>query len=164
MEKILKIHPDALYDSEYIDYVLETDDFAAPELALKGEYKHENGVTVITTSGREIIIENCFENTLRLRITQPGACVDKTVTERLGLIKTDFAPAPYDYELKDGVITFSCLGSGLAGLGLRKMLTASTTTMPITATMKMGIRIFQRLEVSRSCSDDFSYCAINLPS
>ena len=107
MEKILKIHPDALYDSEYIDYVLETDDFAAPELALKGEYKHEKGVTVITTSGREIIIENCFDNTLRLRITQPGACVDKTVTERLGLIKTDWAAAPYDYELKDGVITFS---------------------------------------------------------
>ena len=107
MKKILKIHPDALYDSEYIDHVLETDDFAAPELALKGEYKHEKGVTVITTSGREIIIENCFDNTLRLRITQPGACVDKTVTERLGLIKTDWTPAPYDYKLEDGVITFS---------------------------------------------------------
>ncbi len=107
MEKILKIHPDALYDSEYIDYRLETEDYRSPELALKGEYRHEKGVTIITTSGREIIIENCFENTLRLRITQPGACLDKTVTERLGLIKTDWEAAPYDYRLEDGVIAFS---------------------------------------------------------
>ena len=107
MEKVLKIHPDALYDSEYIDCLLETDDYLSPELALKGEYRHEKGVTIITTSGREIIIENCFENTLRLRITQPGACLGKTVTERLGLIKTDWETAPYDYKLEDGVITFS---------------------------------------------------------
>lgn len=107
MEKILKIHPDALYDSEYIEALLETDEFVSPELALKGEYKHDKGVTIITTSGREIIIENCFENTLRLRITQPGGCVDKTVTERVELIKTDFSPAPYDYKLEEGVITFS---------------------------------------------------------
>ncbi|MBQ9369528.1 MAG: glycoside hydrolase family 31 protein [Clostridia bacterium] len=107
MEKILKIHPDALYDSEYIDYVLETDDYASPELALKGEYKHERGVTVITTLGYAIVIENCFDNTLRLRITKPGGMVDKTVTERLGLIRTDWEPAPYDYKSEDGVITFS---------------------------------------------------------
>ena len=107
MEKRLKIHPDALYDSEYIEELLETDDYTSPELALKGEYRHEKGVTIITTSGREIIIENCFGNTLRLRITQPGACLDKTVTERLGLIKTDWEAAPYDYRLEDGVITFS---------------------------------------------------------
>ena len=107
MEKVLKIHPDALYDSEYIDCLLETDDYLSPELALKGEYRHEKGVTIITTSGREIIIENCFENTLRLRITQPGSCLGKTVTERLGLIKTDWETAPYDYKLEDGVITFS---------------------------------------------------------
>ena len=107
MEKILKIHPDALYDSEYIDSVLETDDYLSPELTLKGEYRHDKGVTVITTSGREIIIENCFDNVLRLRITQPGAMVDRTVTERLGLIRTDWEKAPYDYTLADGVITFS---------------------------------------------------------
>ena len=107
MKKILKIHPDALYDSEYIEDRLETEDYVAPELALKGEYRHDKGVTVITTSGREIIIENCFENTLRLRITQPGTCVDKTVTERLGLIKTDWSALPYEYKLEEGVITFS---------------------------------------------------------
>ena len=107
MEKLLKIHPDALYDSEYVDYVLETDDFKSPSLALKGEYKHEKGVTVITTLGYAIVIENCFDNALRLRITKPGACMDKTVTERLGLIKTDWTPAPYDYKLENGVITFS---------------------------------------------------------
>ncbi|MBO7389804.1 MAG: hypothetical protein J6U39_00020, partial [Clostridia bacterium] len=107
MEKLLKIHPDALYDSEYLDYTLETDDYRPLELALKGEYKHEKGVTIITTSGREIIIENAFDNALRLRITQPGAMVDRTVTERLGLIKTDWDVAPYDYKLEKGVITFS---------------------------------------------------------
>ncbi len=107
MEKLLKIHPDALYDSEYLDYTLETDDYRPLELALKGEYKHEKGVTIITTSGREIIIENAFNNALRLRITQPGTMVDRTVTERLGLIKTDWDVAPYDYKLEDGVITFS---------------------------------------------------------
>ena len=52
MEKVLKIHPDALYDSEYLETTIETDDYVAPELALKGEYKHEKGVTVIKTSGR----------------------------------------------------------------------------------------------------------------
>ena len=107
MERLLKIHPDALYDSEYVDCVIETEDYASPELALKGEYKHERGVVIITTSGREIVIENCFDNTLRLRITKPGACLDKTVTERLGLIRTDWEAAPYDYALKDGVVTFS---------------------------------------------------------
>ena len=107
MKKLLRLHPDALYDSEYTDYVLETDDFRSPELALKGEYRYENGVVVITAAGREIILENCFENTLRLRITQGGACVDKTVTERLGLIRTDWDAAPYDYSLEDGVIHFS---------------------------------------------------------
>ena len=106
MEKLLKIHPDALYDSEYVDYLLETDDYQTPEFVLKGEYKHDKGVTVITTSGREILLENCFDNTLRLRITQPGACVDKTVTERLGLIKTDWETLPYTYRLQEGVITF----------------------------------------------------------
>ena len=107
MNKLLRIHPDALYDSEYTDYMLETDDFKSPELTLKGEYRHEKGVTVITASGREIILENCFANTLRLRITQPGACVQKTVTERLGLIRTDWDAAEYDYRLEDGVIHFS---------------------------------------------------------
>ncbi|MCR5484952.1 MAG: hypothetical protein K6F09_05105 [Clostridiales bacterium] len=107
MKKLLKIHPDALFDSEYIDAYLETDDYKSPELALKGEYRHEKGVTVITQQGREIILENCFENTLRLRITQPGVCVDKTVTERLGLIRTDWDALWYDYKLEDGVIRFS---------------------------------------------------------
>ena len=107
MQKLLRIHPDALYDSEYTDYLLETDAYKTPELSLKGEYRHEKGVTVITASGREIILENCFENTLRLRITQPGARVEKTVTERLGLIRTDWDALPYDYRLEDGVIVFS---------------------------------------------------------
>ena len=107
MKKVLKIHPDALYDSEYLEELLETDDFKVPELKLKGTYEHEKGVTVITTSGREIIIENCFENTIRLRITEPGGCVDKTVTERLGLIKTDWEVLPYSFSLTEGVITFS---------------------------------------------------------
>ena len=106
MEKLLKIHPDALYDAEYTDRVVETDEYQSPALALKGEYRHEKGVTVITQGGREIILENCFANTLRLRITQPGARVEKTVTERLGLIQTDWEPLPYDYKLEDGVITF----------------------------------------------------------
>ena len=107
MKKPLKIHPDALYDSEYIDYLLETEDYKTPELELKGEYRHEKGVTVITKQGYGIAMENCFDNTLRLRITQPGACVDKTVTERLGLIKTDWAAAEYDYRLEYGIIYFS---------------------------------------------------------
>ena len=107
MEKLLKIHPDALYDSEYIDCTIETDDFKTPELTLKGEYRHEKGVTIITAQGREIVLENCFANTLRLRITQPGGCVGKTVTERLGLIKTDWDASGYDYTLEDGVIHFS---------------------------------------------------------
>ncbi|MBQ6165766.1 MAG: glycoside hydrolase family 31 protein [Clostridia bacterium] len=107
MEKLLRIHPDALYDAEYLDYILEPDDFRSPELTVKGEYRHDKGVTVITSQGRDIIIENCFENTLRLRITQPGARVEKTVTERLGLINTDWAASDYDYSLEDGVITFS---------------------------------------------------------
>ena len=107
MIKLLRIHPDALYDAEYIDYVIDTDDFRSPELALKGEYRHEKGVTVITAAGREIVMENCFENTLRLRITQPGACVEKTVTERLGLIRTDWETSGYGYKLEDGVITFA---------------------------------------------------------
>ena len=106
MEKLLKIHPDALYDAEYTDRVVETDEYQSPALALKGEYRHEKGVTVITQGGREIILENCFANTLRLRITQPGARVEKTVTERLGLIQTDWEPLPYDYKLEDGVIAF----------------------------------------------------------
>ena len=106
MKKLLKIHPDALYDSEYEDYLLETDDYVTPELKLKGEYRHEKGVTIITASGRAIVIENCFDNTLRLRITQPGRTMEPTVTERLGLIRTDWAPLPYDYTLEDGVITF----------------------------------------------------------
>ena len=107
MNKLLKIHPDALYDSEYIDYTLETDDYKVPKLAFKGEYKHKKGVTIITTLGYAIMIENCFENTLRLRITKPGVCVDKTVTERLGLIKTDWDGLEYDYRLDNGVIYFS---------------------------------------------------------
>lgn len=107
MKKLLKIHPDALYDSEYMDSLLETDDYVAPELVLKGEYRQEKGVTVITASGHAIIIENCFKNTLRLRISRPGACLDKTVTERLGLIKTDWRASHYDYKLEEGVITFS---------------------------------------------------------
>ena len=107
MKKLLKIHPDALYDSEYTDLELETDDYLPPELTLKGECRHAKGVTVITAAGREIVIENCFPNTLRLRITQPGALVEKTVTERLGLIRTDWEPLPYDYRLQDGVITFA---------------------------------------------------------
>ncbi len=107
MNKILKIHPDAKYDSEYLDYVLKTEEYKSPELVFKGEYKHELGVTILTASGREIVIENCFENTLRLRLTQPGVCVDKTVTERLGLINTDWNKLQYDYKLEDGVIHFS---------------------------------------------------------
>ena len=107
MNKLLRIHPDALFDSEYVDYILETDDYKVPVLAFKGEYRHEKGVTIITTLGRKIIIENCFENTLRLRITQPGVCVNETVTERLGLIKTDWHVSEYDYKLEDGVIYFS---------------------------------------------------------
>jgi len=107
MEKLLKIHPDALYDSEYIDSYLETDDFRSPEFVFKGEYRDEKGLTVIMTSGREIIIENIFENALRLRITQPGACVGQTVTERLGLIKTDWKSGAYDAKIEEGVITFS---------------------------------------------------------
>ncbi len=107
MKKLLRIHPDALYDAEYIDHLIDTDDFKSPEFALKGEFRHEKGVTVITAAGREIVMENCFENTLRLRITQPGACVEKTVTERLGLIRTDWETSGYGYTLEDGVITFS---------------------------------------------------------
>ena len=107
MKKILRIHPDALYDSEYVDSFLETDDFARPELTLKGEYQCEKGVAIITAQGYSILIENCFENALRLRIAKPGACLGQTVTERLGLIKTDFAAGKYDYKLENGVITFS---------------------------------------------------------
>ena len=107
MRKTLTIHPDALYDAEYTDCILETDDYKSPDLSLKGEYRHEKGVTVITVSGREIIMENCFENTIRLRITQPGVYVDKTVTERLGLIQTDWDASEYDYKLENGIIYFS---------------------------------------------------------
>ena len=35
MEKLLRIHPDALYDADYLDCVIETDDYKTPELALK---------------------------------------------------------------------------------------------------------------------------------
>ena len=107
MKRLLRIHPDALYDSEYTDYVLETDEYESPALALKGEYRSDTGVTVITSTGREIIMENCFENTLRLRITQPGAKVEKTVTERLDLIDTSWKPGAYEYTLEDNVIRFS---------------------------------------------------------
>ncbi len=107
MKKRLSIHPDALYDSEYVETILETDDYLSPELTLKGEYKGEKGVIVITASGRAIIIENCFNNTLRLRLTKPGETLDRTVTERLGLIRTDWEALPFDYKLENGVITFS---------------------------------------------------------
>ena len=107
MKKLLSIHPDALYDAEYIEQEIETDDYKSPEYALKGEYRHANGVTVITQQGRGIIVENCFENTLRLRLTQPGARVEPTVTERLGLIRTDWDTAAYDYKIEEGVIRFS---------------------------------------------------------
>ena len=36
-----------------------------------------------------------------------GGTVDKTVTERLGLIKTDWEALPYEYSLENGVIRFS---------------------------------------------------------
>ena len=107
MKKVLMLHPDALYDSEYEEHLLETEDYKAPELVFKGEYKHEKGVTVITTAGYAIVMENCFENTLRLRITKPGGSLQKTTTERLGLVKTDWRADKYDSDLKDGVITFS---------------------------------------------------------
>lgn len=87
--------------------MIETDDYTPPERVFKGEYRHEHGVTVITMSGRKIIMESRFRNALRLRITQPGACVDKTVTERLGLLSDDRDETEFDYSLVDGVIRFS---------------------------------------------------------
>ena len=31
MKKLLRIHPDALYDAEYIDHLIDTDDFKSPD-------------------------------------------------------------------------------------------------------------------------------------
>ena len=89
MKKLLRIHPDALYDSEYTDQIIETDDYVTPELTLKGEYRHGTGVTVITAAGREILMENCFPNTLRLRITQPGARTAEFAIEAHTVKKTE---------------------------------------------------------------------------
>ena len=107
MKKTLRIHPDALYNSPYVDYEIDTGDYEKPVFEFRGEYKHEKGVTVTTTKGHAIVIENCFDNTIRLRITQAGLCVGETVTERLGLIDTDWQPLAYDYKYEDGLITFS---------------------------------------------------------
>ncbi len=107
MEKILKVHPDALYDDEYEYSIIETDDYKAPELTFKGDFRYKNGVTVLTMDGRSIIIENCLANTLRLRITKPGDVIEKTVTERLGLIDTEWEEAEYGYKLEDNIIEFS---------------------------------------------------------
>ena len=107
MKKTLRIHPDELYDSPYIDYEINTDDYEKTVFEFKGEYKHEKGVTILTRNGHAIVIENCFDTTIRLRITQAGSCISKTATERLGLIKTDWQPLAYDYKYEDGLITFS---------------------------------------------------------
>ena len=113
MIKTLKIHPDALYDSEYIDSTLDTEDYKSPDLAIKGEYQHDKGVTVITATGYSIIMENCFDNAIRLRIAKPGGCIEKTVTERLGLIQTDWAVSPFKYKQENGVLFFSNSRMGL---------------------------------------------------
>ena len=62
MKKTLKIHPDALYDSPYIESEIDINDYEKPVFEFKGEYKHDKGVTIITAKGHAIVIENCFDD------------------------------------------------------------------------------------------------------
>ncbi len=103
----LSVHPDALYDSLYQEKTLNLDDYEKLTLAYKGEYRYENGVVVLTTSGYCFVIENCYDNTLRLRIIKAGSVVDKTVTERLGLVCTEWGARTYHYEYSENKIKFS---------------------------------------------------------
>ncbi len=107
MQKILQLHPDDLYECPYEEHVLETDEYQKPELKFKGDYKYENGVVIVTWKGFKIVLENCFENTIRLRLTQPGRAMEKTVTERLGLIETNWTEKGYDYKVENDVVYFA---------------------------------------------------------
>ena len=81
MKKILSVHPDALYDAVYLEEVLDTEDYEPCLLAYKGEAKRKNGVTILTETGHCLILESCFDNALRFRITKPGDAVRPTTTE-----------------------------------------------------------------------------------
>lgn len=107
MKKILALHPDALYDSAYENIEIETEDYSPCKMEYKGEFKTKNGVTVLTTGGNCIILESCFENTIRFRITKAGAKVEPTVTEKLGLINTAWGDIPFEYAFEENLITFS---------------------------------------------------------
>lgn len=107
MNKKLLIHPDALYDSIYEEKELETDDYVTFLPEYKGEYRTENGVVIITVTGHCLIIENCFDNTIRFRITKQGVCTTPTVTEQFSLINTDWGKRGYDYRFENNRIEFS---------------------------------------------------------
>ena len=107
MKKVLSIHPDALYDAIYLEEILETDDFLPCILTYKGETERKNGMTVLTMTGHCLILESCFDNTIRFRITKPGSVVSPTTTERLGLINTDWDKTEYSYLYSDNKIVFS---------------------------------------------------------
>ena len=107
MKKVLSIHPDSLYDAIYQEEILETDNFEPCLLTYKGEMARKNGVTILSMTGHCLILESCFDNTIRFRITKPGSAVAPTTTERLGLINTDWEKTEYNYSYDDNKIVFS---------------------------------------------------------
>ena len=107
MKKVLALHPDILYDGIYIDTELETEEYSPCVLEYKGEYQTDHGVTVLTVTGHCLVLESCFDNTLRFRITKPGGVVQPTVTERLGLINTNWEKTEFDYSCDETKLVFS---------------------------------------------------------
>lgn len=107
MKKTLSLHPDALYDSVYENVEINTGDYLPCRLEYKGEYKSDNGVTVLTMTGSCLIMQSISDRAIRFRITKAGSCTKDSVTENLGLINTKFKNTKYEYSYKDNVITFS---------------------------------------------------------
>ncbi len=107
MEKILALHPDVLYDRDYEDYIIETDDYSTFIPEYKGEMKTETGLIILTVSGHCFVLESCFDNTIRFRITKSGSTLQPTTTERLGLINTAWEKNEFDYSIRNNKVVFS---------------------------------------------------------
>lgn len=103
----LKIHPDALYDQPYTTEELRTDSYRSLDFSGALETVPVEGGVELRSAQARLRITAPMEGTLRIQAIPGKSEIPVPVTEKLGLVRMQGAPALFSWKLQQRSLQFT---------------------------------------------------------
>jgi alpha-glucosidase (family GH31 glycosyl hydrolase) len=105
-------HPDALFDREYEEVILDLVDYRPCNGRFEVENYGENSVLLKTDCGDRMKVTGCAPDMLRIQAAPAGSEIRQSTTTRLGLVEADWPGAKAALDENEGEI--QVMAGGLA--------------------------------------------------